>query len=149
MGRYIEWTHVAEVYPVLSKGGLAPANVNTAFIVRCEAYVEGMLSNNFTSPFSSNNMTVRNLCIDYVYMNVAVNKDKNIKNVEKRFNDMIMALNNGAMNMIADDGSVIERATGQQAWSNTMSYHTSFGVDSYHNWETDDNQILDDKDMRD
>lgn len=148
MGKYIEWSDVADVYPVLNKGP-TPAIVNSAFILRCEAYIEGVLSNNFTAPFSTNNATVRHLCIDYVYINLAVNKDKAIDRAEKRFNTYIDALNGGSMNMVSDSGDIIERSGGQKAWSNTMSYHTAFGVDSYTNWSPDNDQILDDHEARD
>jgi len=70
MGRYIDWNDVIDRYPTLNTLGGAD-ELSSSYIVYSEAFVDGVLANHYTIPFSSNNMIIRDLCIDQVYWRAA------------------------------------------------------------------------------
>ena len=147
MGRYINWEDVIDRYPELNTLGGADQQ-SSAYIVYSEAYVDGVLSPTFTPPFSSNNMIVRDLCIDMCYWRAARFKLDDAVQVKSSFFETVGLLKDGQLQMYDEAGSLIPAVEKSLAWSNTMSYHTAFGMDDVTNWTIDEDQADDDEAKR-
>lgn len=149
MGRYIEWDDVIDRYPSLDTIGGAD-QLSSSYIVYAEAAVDGLLASHFTPPFSNNNMTVRDLSIEYVYWRAGRFKVEDAAEVKSSFYETINMLKSRQMVMFDSSGSEIsgvEVAPG--TYSSTQSYATSFGIDDPLNWEVDPDRIDDVQDSRD
>jgi hypothetical protein len=126
MGRYVDWSYIVNRTPSANTAG-GSKEVDSAFIIPTEFEVDGLLSTHFTTPFSSNNMTVKELVADLVYAKMNVGKDKHAVKYKERAMEMVDNLKAGTMNMILLDGTVVGAVNGT-AWSNTQDYHPVFGI---------------------
>lgn len=130
MGRYINWDNVVSRYAAVNKRGGAD-EVDSYSIIYAEAEVDARLSPAFTTPFSSNNMTARDLAIDMTYLRINPLRDPaKLKPVQDRVDALIKALLDGKASMITDSGDAIGPSSvgGVSPWSNTMNYPPTFGV---------------------
>jgi phage gp36-like protein len=147
MGRYINWEDVIDRYQELNTLGGAD-QLSSAYIVYSEAYVDGILSTHFTPPFSSNNMIVRDLCIDWAYWRAARFKLEDAVSVKSSFFETVGFLKDGQVQMYDEAGTLIPSVEKSLAWSNTQSYHSAFGMDAIEHWKIDENQADDDEEER-
>ena len=148
MGRYIEWDDVIDRYQVINTLG-GSDEISSAYIVYAEAMVDGLLSSKFTVPFSNNNMTVKDLAIDYTYWMSARFKLEDAVAVYSSFFGTIAMLKKDQMAMIATDGTLITGALKNSGiYSSTQSYHSAFGIDDPINWRVDSDQMADAQDAR-
>lgn len=148
MGRYIEWDDVVDRYPELNTLGGAD-QLSSAYIVYSEAYVDALLSDKYTPPFSNNNMIVKDLCIDFCYWRAARFKFEDASMVKKTFFETIAMVNDGQINMVDDSGTLLdvgEKTLG--VYSNTQSYHSAFGIDDPIYYSVDSDYIEDTQDAR-
>lgn len=127
MSRYIEYADVVGRYPKSTDVGSA-AHIESTYIRYSESWVDGALAPKFTAPFSSNNLTVKDLCIDDTYRRIIMFKDKDkAKAVQASIDARIKALLDGAAQMALEDGTVL--ASNQvTAWSETQDYAPTFGI---------------------
>lgn len=127
MGRYIQWQDVIDRYARLGDMG-DEKSLESAYISYAEAHIESALAGSFTVPFSSNNITVMDLCIDAVMARISMVKNKDLYVLlSKDINDRIEKLLSGAASMATDagiPGGVREAVI----WSNTSGTHGSFGM---------------------
>lgn len=145
MGRYIEWDDVIDRYPELNTLGGAD-ELEPSYIAFAEAAVDGLLSNHFTTPFSSNNMVVKDLSIDHVYWRTGRFKFEDATIVKSSFFVTINMLNKGQLVMIDDDGDVISGVKKQLGLiSSTQSYHSSFGMLDVVEQHIDEDNITDER----
>ena len=148
MGRYIDWDDVINRYPALeSLGGADELNAN--HIVYSEAYVDGCLSDRVTPPFSSNNLTVKDLCIDFCYWRAARFKLEDAVEVKSSYFETLEMIKKGQINMVDSAGNVLD--VGEKAlgfYSNTGSYHSAFGIDDPIDYSIDPYYIEDTEDSR-
>lgn len=148
MGKYIEWDDVVDRYPELeSLGGadeLAPV-----FIQFAEANTEALLRGFYTIPFSSNNITVKDLCIDCAFWRAGRLKLDDAVEVKSEYYEQISMIKNGMMAMVDSAGNEVEGLSNPTAFSTTQSYHSSFGMDDPIEWLVDWDRIEDDMDSRD
>lgn len=147
MGRYINWDDVLDRYPELNTLGGAD-RLSSSYIVYSEAYVDGILATHYTPPFSLNNMIVRDLCIDWAYWRAARFKLDDAVEVKSSFFETVGLLKDGQIQMFDADGTLIPQVEKERVWSNTMSYHTAFGMDATEDWRIDEDQVEDDRDKR-
>ena len=147
MGRYINWEDVLDRYPELNTLGGAD-RLSSSYVVYSEAYVDGILSTHFTPPFSSNNMIVRDLCIDWTYWRAARFKVEDSIEVKSSFFETIGLIKTGQLKMYDEQGTLIEQNEENQVYSNTQSYHSSFGMDDPVKWKIDEDQQDDDEGKR-
>jgi len=148
MCRYIEWDDVVDRYPVLNTIGGAD-EISSAYIVYAEAMTEGLLARKYTVPFSNNNMTVKNLAIDYTYWMAARFKLDDAVAVYSSYHGTIRMLQKDQMDMIIDDGTLLSGTRKNSGiYSSTQSYHSAFGVDDPINWRIDSSQMSDMQDSR-
>lgn len=147
MGRYIDWKDVTDRYKAIGDD-LDATKINSTFINYAETKVDGRLAAKFTTPFSNNNITVKDLCIDLVYIkagNLSIEETEKLNNqVEKTLNDLM----SGDQAMILDDGTATFASVSGTIWSTTQNYHPTFGIGSIEYFEIDSSRIIDEEDAR-
>lgn len=149
MGRYINWEDVIDRYRDLNTLGGAD-QLSSSYIVYAEAFVDGILSNHYTIPFSSNNMIIRDLSIDYTYWRAARFKVEDAMAVKSSFFETVGLIKDGTLVMIDEAGTVIEQTKKKIGlFSTTESYHGAFGMRNEIDWHIDENQISDERDRFD
>ena len=147
MGRYIEWDDVIDRYPELNTLGGAD-QLSSSYIVYSEAFVDGVLANNYTIPFSNNNMIIRDLSIDYCYWRAARFKFDDAVQVKSAFFETVKMIKNGNIQMIDDSGTFIDQTKKKVGiYSSTQSYHSAFGMNPDIEWHISENQIEDDREV--
>lgn len=124
------WSEVVAVYPELGTlKQAAGTEGQVAMIARAEAYVHGRMASNFTTPFSSNNYTAKDLVFDALYVqNVLSRQPIKGKTMTTFLDDKIKALLGGSMQMVDINGTLCHMATGDPVWSSTQNYHPTFGM---------------------
>ena len=149
MGRYIDWEDVIDRYPTLNTLGGAD-ELSSSYIVYSEAFVDGVLANHYTIPFSNNNMIIRDLCIDQVYWRAARFKLDDAIGVKSSFFETIGMIKDGQIVMIDEDGTIIEQTKKKIGLhSTTESYHSSFGMRTPDRWHIDEDLLADETDRFD
>ncbi len=130
MGKYINWDDVNERYNRLGMAGKGAKGINSAYIVYAEAQIEGALAKAYTVPFSSNNTTIRDLCIDATIIKAGSGiSDTKIQAIKTDLTQRINDLLNGVSLMVTDSGDVLgPSSTLHGAWSTTKDYHPTFGM---------------------
>lgn len=126
----ISWPDVTGRYEELEKLRNATSpEVQDRLMTLAEASIHGRLSNGFTVPFSSNNFTARDLCIDELYVqNMMTKQPEKAKAVRDSLDKRIEQLLLGNANMIDSGGAVLLSLVSDTVWSNTSGYAPTFGV---------------------
>lgn len=144
MGRYCSVSQVAQRFRRVTDVESYALTVESHYILFAEAELDQRMAKYFTVPFSSNNQTATDLAIDLSYAKVIIYDDPEkytaiIESVEGR----IRALNDGTTAMIISDGTQLfsSAATTGRAWSNTSSYHSSFGMGCVETFHPDENML--------
>ena len=124
------WSDVSAVYPEMDtlKNAVSPEQ-RAILLNRAEAYVHGRLAGSYTTPFSSNNQTAKNLVIDVLYyQNVKTKMPVKGKDMGATLEEQFKMLCAGSMQMVDVSGTVIATPTGDPMWSSTADYHPTFGM---------------------
>lgn len=149
MGRYINWDDVTDRYRVLTKDTKdGSSEINSAFITYAERELDSLLAPAFTVPFSSNNITVKDLAIDLTYCRAGNFKFSEQKEFKEMIMETIEKLKNGEMSMITDSGDVIDTSGSTAAWSSTEDYHPIFGHGPTEHFEVDSSQVISEENDR-
>lgn len=136
----IKWDDVVNRYPKVADLG-GDVEVEGAWIMPAIAEVEGALAVAFTTPFSDNNMTAIDLCIDMTYCRMQESKMSSIAEaLRKRLNDRIALLVAGKTTMVTSGGAALAGGGGLP-WSNTMGYNPVFGMGDVENSIVDSSQV--------
>lgn len=122
----VNWEDVSGKYPSIARDYTAET-VNSHYIPYAEAELNGLLSGAYTVPFSSNNLTARELVTDLTYCRVIGNKAGEQNEYCKAVYDRIMRIKNGSEAMLTSSGDVMN-IDGTIVWSTTKDYHPVFGV---------------------
>lgn len=156
MGRYIDWVDdVVARYPRVHDVGstsissidltLEPPMVNpsSAFVHYSEAYIEQELAPGFTVPFSSNNVTAKDLMIDHAFYLTQVFRDDNKADIVlDRINARIKRLLDGDLPMMTTSAEAIYQSGADGAiYSTTEDYHPIFGMGDFREFVVDSAQI--------
>ena len=147
MGRYIRWNNVVGRYSSLSDIGGAD-DVSSNYIQYAEVEIDGRLAPKFTTPFSSNNLTVKDLCIDLVYAKAG---NLNIEDYDKlmdRIDKRIERLLAGEENMMTNSGDTLQQSIGGTVWSSTQNYTPTFGHGAVEDFVVDPDLIDDEENAR-
>lgn len=147
MGRYIDWEDVVDRYPEIETLGGAD-QVSSTYIVHAEGFVDAMLGSHFTPPFSSNNLTVKDLSIDCVYWRAGRLKLDDASTVREEFFETIKMLKDGTQQMVDASGNILSISKNSGVYSTTQSYHTSFGVDIPEYYQVSSDHMSDVEDSR-
>lgn len=153
------WSEVLLRYPELDKlAAVSSSAVNTptaiaanqaGLIAQAEAYIHGKLSTNFTTPFSSNNYTAKDLVIDAVYVqNILSRQAVKGKTVATYLDEKISALCTGRTQMVTIAGTIAQLATGDPTWSSTMNYQPTFGMENPVMWAVSSQMMIDENNAR-
>lgn len=122
--------------------------VTSHFLLYAENQVNGLLAGHFTVPFSSNNLTAKDLVIELTYMRCA---DLKVSELEKRqdmFAQRIEALRNGDEVMLTSSGDTMVAGGTLIPTSTTQNYTPVFGLSDIELSEVDPDQIEDEEDDR-
>lgn len=149
MGRYINWSDIIERYPSIENVGGA-VEVGSVYISYVEYEIDGLLAPKFTIPFSNNNETVKDLCIDRVYAKAGNLK---IEEYEKINNDVMATidrLKTGSQLMIINGTSYssVLPDIGDTIFSTTEDYNPVFGMSDIELSEVDSGQVYDEEQAR-
>lgn len=152
MGRLITWeTDVVPRYNTIADIG-SGTSVDDAFVVYAENAIEQRLSGCFTLPFSSNNVTVKDLMIDETFRRTQVYKDsEKAKEISDDLDMKIERLCSGEDVMLTTSGDIIEGGSafgGGAIASTTENYTPTFSMLDETLAVVDPDQIDDEIDKR-
>lgn len=124
----ITWQDVAGRYEEVQKYKDATQSASH-YLPYAIGELESRLAPKFTVPFSSNNLTARDLAIDLVYLKVYRWKadPEKVERIEKHVADRIDALLAGKADMVLDDGT-LATSIGGTIYSTTQGYDPVFSV---------------------
>lgn len=146
MGRYVNSADLFTRYPELTRINSTTA-IESAYVYYVENELDGIMASHFTVPFSSNNITAKDLANDMTYLKANNFKNEDRKSFREEIMDRIKRLKEGAERMILSDGTTVE-SVGDTLWSSTQDYHSVFGLDSTEHFVVDSNQIVDERNAR-
>lgn len=147
MGRYIEWDDVVNRYKQF--GDIVDdAEAAVTYINYAETYIDGALAPAYTLPFSNNNETVKDLCIDLAFAKTQLFKDSEKADaIMAHVGSYISALVSGKMAMVVGSGTAI-LPTGEPVYSQTMEYAPTFGVGDVMDFVVDSSQLYNEEQDR-
>lgn len=144
MSNYATYVDFTAVYSVK---GVSEAQINSAWLPYGTLRVNESLGGCFTTPFSSNNQTARDLSIHYAYLGILL-RTRNQEDSEELKNDLILRVTDICcrnMPMILDDGTSIMPDKGSifEAFSTTVDYKPTFDMRESENQRVDPDFIRD------
>jgi hypothetical protein len=125
-------------YPAIASAGGAK-EISSAYTTYADNEVNGLLSQYFTVPFSSNNITAVDLSVDLTYARVGVSSIKDADKIRERVYTRIENIKDGVENMMLIDGTVVQ-SLGEPVFSSDEGYHHTFGVDHVEHMHVDSSQ---------
>ena len=148
MGRYIEWDDVVDRYKTYAE--IADADESQASFIRyAETYIDAALAKVYTIPFSNNNETVKDLCIDVAFAKTQKFKDnKKAKAIMTDVGSYIGGLINGTMIMVVGSGAT-QLPQGEPVYSSNQGYTPVFGKGDITDFRVDSSQLYDEEQNRD
>lgn len=147
MGRYAVFsTEVQDRYPRVTTDSRAVSTIESAYLLPAEAEVDARLGVRFALPFSSNNLTVKDLVIDMTMIRMGTYKDR-VEDLQKSVDSRITALIAGTMVMVTASGTIAASALAS-AYSTTGSYHPVFGMGDVVDMKPDDDRVDDEEGER-
>lgn len=126
----IAWTDVLARYNELSTlPNVTSTGVQATLISYAEASVHGKLGSRFAVPFSSNNITAKDLMVDALYVqNQLTRQPEKAKTLAENLDARIKLLLTGQADMIDSNGALAATMVGDTIWSSTQDYPPTFGV---------------------
>ena len=128
--------------------GISEAQINSHYLPFAAARLESLLGQGFTTPFSSNNLTARDLTLDLAYLMV-LRRSKDNRDYETfaaGIAEQCRDLRNGVRPMITSSGESLFAVTvGDTVWSSTARYHTVFNLSAPATQEVDPQRLLDEE----
>ena len=140
MADYITWGDAVARYPSLNTVSGAD-DMETTWIDYVEKQVNGLLAPAFSIPLDVG-VTVKDLCIELLYIRVGKLSIEETKDMREAFMDRIERLKSGGEALIDPDGNVIG-INGGTVYSSTAEYNSVFGMDDVIEWAVD-SELLDD-----
>lgn len=149
-GVVISWADVTARYDELDKLKNATSpEVQDKLIQLAEADIHSRLASNYGVPFSSNNFTARDLCIDTVYVqNMMTRQIEKAKALKESLDKRIAALLSGEAVMIDSGGEIAVSMVGDTVYSSTMNYTPVFGMSDIAFAQVNSLQLNDEADAR-
>ncbi len=148
MGGYIGWDDVVNRYSIL-KDKVGASGVGSDYIGYAEAEVEGKLAPAFSIPFSSNNVTVKDLCIDTtLHKSIQFTDIEKAEKIMTSIDDRIKKLLDGSMTMVTTSGDMMAKDN-DSAWSETQDYVPVYGKGDIEDFLVDSSQLFDEELRRD
>lgn len=146
MGRYINWADVTNRYPNAGNN-TASEEVADAHIRYAEAEVDGRLASYYTAPFSSNNLTAKDLAIDLTYLRMGIARTKGADELRKSIDLRFKDLREGMSYMVTTSGDLVQRG-GVPVWGSHQDYHPVYGMGPIESFVVDSSQVIDEENAR-
>jgi hypothetical protein len=146
MGQYCEWDDVHNRYKAIAKIGDA-AEVESAYIYYAENELNSLLGDRFSIPFSSNNITAKDLSIELTYIRMGICKLEDAKQKREMLMAKIDRLRNGTESMLNDDGTTLT-TVGDTVWCSDSEYHHTFGHGRIEDFHVDSSQVYSEEEER-
>lgn len=130
MGRYCNYQDVVNRFRKATDVNSYQTAIESNYILFAEAELDGRLGGYFTVPFSSNNVTAKDLSIDLSYAKIIIYADPKVyKSIMDQVDKRIDALISGDAYMLTTSQDQLESsAASDLAWSNTASYNSAFAM---------------------
>ncbi len=144
----VDFNFITGVYPSVGKSEYKGEEVNSYHSPMAQAEIEGLLSTHYTVPFSSNNITAKDLVSKLVYSRLAPMKESERREIRTELYERIDRLKSGEEQMITTSGDILAPGVSGTVWSNTQDYHPTFTQDDPLNWEVSSRLINDLRDER-
>ena len=123
---------------------LTAAEIGSHYLPFASGRLEGLLGACFTVPFSSNNLTAKDLTIDLAYL-LILQRSKEPEDHEalsQRITGRIDALSLGTEAMVTTSGEALLASQARQVvWSNTGRYKTVFDLRDSERQEIDPDRL--------
>lgn len=148
MASYATYEQFTAVYSVK---GVSEAEINSAWLPHGTLRVNEALGGYYTTPFSSNNWTARDLCIQYAYLGILVrtrNPDDS-KELLKQIMIRVTDITSGGKPMVMDDGAntiLPDKNNQSESWSTTMDYKPAFDMRNAMDQRIDPDRLSDEWD---
>ena len=126
------------------------AAADSNFIAPAERELEARFAGRFALPFSSNNMAIRDLAVDAVFLKANathVEEEGRMAPLRKAFETAVQELISGQRQMVTDSADLIASA-GEPVWSTNEDYTPVFGMGDAAHEEVDPDRIDDEQDAR-
>lgn len=146
MANYANWGDIVNKYPHAGRG-LGADEVSSVHLLYASAELDGLLGGRYTTPFSSNNITAKELTVDLAFLKLKVLKDKDAEALRKEVDARIARLMKGEEVMVLVDGTLIPGDL-STAWSSTMTYNPTFGLGDIEDFVGDSSQLVDEESAR-
>lgn len=141
MGRYIDGADLVERYRELGKE-LGFEEISSTYINYAEQDVDANLGSVFTSPFSNNNLTAKDLAIDFAY--VRMSRRARPKDAEVVYNALMKTIDkllSGKLSMVTTSGDLLRPSLGALD-STTKLYNPLFTMSAPEIMHVDSGQQL-------
>lgn len=126
------------------------ADVTSHHIAGAERKLNSMLGTVFTVPFSSNNLTAKELTIQLTYVQYwESRKPEKVEETKKSLFQWIDDLRNGLASMDVGSGDGLYASSANAPYSSTSQYHPTFGHGDIENMIVDPDLIDAESDARD
>jgi hypothetical protein len=122
---YATYSEFSQRYPTR----IPEAEITSHFLPHAANRLEAMLAGYFSVPFSANNLTAKDLCIDFAYLMI-LQRSKSPKDGEglaQLVSDRVAALRAGREAMVTTSGEALYRVDGQ-VWSTTQPFKPVFDL---------------------
>ena len=130
------WSEALLRYPEFAKLQDVSTVSQAVYLSFAEGIVTSALAGKFSAPFSSNNITVKDLVVDMVYIQTQLTRQpEKAEALRKYYNERISSLLSGDSDMVDSSGMIAGTVVGDPVWSNTMDYHPTFGNGDPVTWE--------------
>jgi hypothetical protein len=149
MGRYATFSSdVTDRYPRVMTDSRAASLLDATYVVPAEAELDSRLAPSFTTPFSSNNWTVKDIVIDMTLIKMGMFKDgvqrkELLDSIDKRINGLL----DGTIFMVDSGGNTLLSAS-SGVINTTADYHPVFGMGGIEDMRVDETRVEDEEDAR-
>ena len=148
MSSLVDYNFLTGVYPSVGKSGYKAEEVNSFHTPMAQSEIEGLLSTHYTVPFSSNNLTAKDLVSRLCYSRLASLDEEERRAIRTELYERIERLKNGEEQMLTSSGTVLQPNVAGTAWTENEDYHPIFTQDDPLMWEVDSSQIRELRDER-
>lgn len=141
----LAWTDVLARYDELSKlPNVGSSSVQDNLMNLAEAQVHSRLASRFTTPFSTTNLTAKDLMVDALYVQAMLTRQpEKAKALADNLDERIKALLAGQSSMVTSSGSVASLMVGDTIWSSTQDYPPVFGMSDIEHAQVSSEQLYD------
>jgi len=140
----IVWADVLARYNELNTlPNVSSTGVQDNLIAMAEAVCHSRLSSRYSVPFSTSNLSARDLCVDILYVQAQLTRQpEKAKALQENIDNRIKALLEGSSVMVDSAGAALV-SVGDTIWSSTADYSPVFGMGDIIKAEVSSAQLLD------